>query len=465
MTTVQNFGFGTQIRKSPYFDATVRWGATAFSVYNHMYIPRDFGNPEQNFWNLINDAILCDVAVERQVEIAGPDAARFVQMLTPRDLSKLAVGQCKYVLITDAQGGATPRLAHRSTSPMNPASTMKLVTTIAALDLLGPAYTWTTPVYLDGTVQNGVLNGSLYLKGQGDPKLVMERLWLLMRRVQGMGIKTIAGDIVLDRSALEVPEPDPAKFDGEPLRPYNVAPDAMLLNFKSVVMTFTPDRSANLAYVQYDPPLAGVSLPATVALNTTAAECGDYRGALKADFSDPLRIRLAGAYPAACGERSWRTVLVASARTRCGGTLRMRWPNRARHSSARSRTSGFIPPLRSRPSAMRTVSRRRSTTRSCPSNCWATTMWKLLEPRSTAASRSPSFSGRRAAWRTAFIRRFSPIKWPVRNGGARLRPAAGVRTGHPAAASRPKRCRAGSCPAPRRTRAGPGPRSWPVLPR
>lgn len=105
MTQIQDFGFGTQIRKSPYFDATVRWGATGFSVYNHMYIPRDFGDPVQNFWNLINDAILCDVAVERQVEITGPDAARFVQMLTPRDLSKMAVGQCKYVLITNAQGG------------------------------------------------------------------------------------------------------------------------------------------------------------------------------------------------------------------------------------------------------------------------------------------------------------------------------------------------------------------------
>ena len=100
-----DFGFGTQIRKSPYFDATVRWGAKGFSVYNHMYIPRDFGDPEQNFWNLVNDAILCDVAVERQVEITGPDAARFVQMLTPRDLSKMAVGQCKYVLITNAEGG------------------------------------------------------------------------------------------------------------------------------------------------------------------------------------------------------------------------------------------------------------------------------------------------------------------------------------------------------------------------
>jgi aminomethyltransferase len=100
-----DFGFGTQIRKSPYFDATVRWGAQGFSVYNHMYIPRDFGDPEQNFWNLVNDAILCDVAVERQVEITGPDAARFVQLLTPRDLSKMAVGQCKYILITNAQGG------------------------------------------------------------------------------------------------------------------------------------------------------------------------------------------------------------------------------------------------------------------------------------------------------------------------------------------------------------------------
>ncbi len=101
----REFGFGTQVRKSPYFDATIRWGAQGFSVYNHMYIPRDFGNPEQNFWNLVNDAILCDVAVERQVEITGPDAAKFTQLLTPRDLSTMAVGQCKYVLITNAYGG------------------------------------------------------------------------------------------------------------------------------------------------------------------------------------------------------------------------------------------------------------------------------------------------------------------------------------------------------------------------
>ena len=101
----KNFGFGTQIRKSPFFDSTVKWGATGFSVYNHMYIPRDFGSPEKNFWNLVNSAILCDVAVERQVEITGPDAYKFIQLLTPRDLSKLAIGQCKYVLIVNNEGG------------------------------------------------------------------------------------------------------------------------------------------------------------------------------------------------------------------------------------------------------------------------------------------------------------------------------------------------------------------------
>ena len=103
--TNKNFGFGTQIRKSPYFDSTVKWGATGFSVYNHMYIPRDFGDPEQNFWNLIEKSILCDVAVERQVEITGPDAYKFTQLLTPRDLSNISIGQCKYVLITNNEGG------------------------------------------------------------------------------------------------------------------------------------------------------------------------------------------------------------------------------------------------------------------------------------------------------------------------------------------------------------------------
>ena len=102
---LQDFGFGAQIRKSPFFNSTLKWGATGFSVYNHMYIPRDFGNPEENFWNLLNSAILCDVAVERQVEIIGPDAAKFTQLLTGRNLENCEVGQCKYILIANSAGG------------------------------------------------------------------------------------------------------------------------------------------------------------------------------------------------------------------------------------------------------------------------------------------------------------------------------------------------------------------------
>jgi D-alanyl-D-alanine carboxypeptidase/D-alanyl-D-alanine-endopeptidase (penicillin-binding protein 4) len=180
---------------------------------------------------------------------------------------------------------------------------MKLVTTYAALDLLGPAYSWSTPVYVDGPVRDGTLSGNVYIKGQGDPKLVLERVWLLLRRLQGIGVKSIAGDIVLDRSAFEIPEADPASFDGEPLRPYNAAPDALLINYKAVVMTFTPDRGSNTAQVQFDPPLYGVQMQTTVPLSTT--DCGDYRGALKADFSDAGRIRFAGTYAANCGEKVW----------------------------------------------------------------------------------------------------------------------------------------------------------------
>ena len=209
-----------------------------------------------------------------------------------------------------ANGKGTPLLSYRATASVNPASVMKLVTTYAGLELLGPAYTWPTPVFVDGSINNGVLTGNLVIQGKGDPKLVLERLWLLLRRVQGLGIKTITGDILLDRSAFTVAPQNPADFDGEPLRPYNAAPDALLVNFKSVVMTFVPNPGAGVAAVSFEPPLANVQMQPTVALiagktATTLAECGDYRTALQADFSDPFRISFKGNYPAGCGEKVW----------------------------------------------------------------------------------------------------------------------------------------------------------------
>ena len=210
-----------------------------------------------------------------------------------------------HVVVMEANGSqkTSPLLSHEATTSINPASLSKLATTIAALDLLGPTFVWRTPVYIDGPVRDGVLQGNVYVRGSGDPRLVAERVWLLMRRLQGLGIQKIQGDIVLDRSAFDLPERNPASFDGEPLRPYNAAPDALLVNFKSLVFQFVPDRSANVARIHVEPPMAGVQFPATVALSN--ADCSDYRSSLRPDWADPLRIRFTGSFPAVCGEKIW----------------------------------------------------------------------------------------------------------------------------------------------------------------
>ncbi|MBI5259635.1 MAG: D-alanyl-D-alanine carboxypeptidase/D-alanyl-D-alanine-endopeptidase [Burkholderiales bacterium] len=206
-------------------------------------------------------------------------------------------------VVVQEVGAERPLLAWQAQRPVNPASLFKLVTTYAALDLLGPAFTWRTPVWLKGPLRDGVLEGDLVLKGSGDPKLVVERLWLLLHRVQQMGVRDIRGDIVLDRSAFVLPEGSAGDFDNEPLRPYNVRPDALLLSYKSVVYTFTPDVARGVARVSAEPPLAGLLVDGQVALG--AGPCDDWRAGLKATPADPERMRFAGTYPASCGEQSW----------------------------------------------------------------------------------------------------------------------------------------------------------------
>jgi len=207
------------------------------------------------------------------------------------------------VMMVQEVGTGTPRLAWQVDRPMNPASLMKLMTTFASLDLLGPAWRWSTPVWLQGTLRDGVLEGNLVIKGSGDPKLVIERVWLLLRRVQQLGVREIRGDIVLDRSGFAEPEASAFDFDGEGLRPYNVRADALMLNYKALAFTFTPDPARGVATISTDPPLAGVGVDASVPL--AGGSCNDWRGALRADFADPLRLRFAGNYPAACGEKVW----------------------------------------------------------------------------------------------------------------------------------------------------------------
>ncbi|MEO8023611.1 D-alanyl-D-alanine carboxypeptidase/D-alanyl-D-alanine-endopeptidase [Polaromonas sp.] len=208
------------------------------------------------------------------------------------------------LLVMDASGKQPPRLDYRSSVPMNPASVMKLVTTYAALDVLGPAYTWNTRVLMDGSLSDGLLSGNLVVRGGGDPKMVVERLQALLAQVQASGVKVIRGDIVLDRSAFQAATADAGEFDGEPLRPYNAQPDALLINFKSLVLRFTPDLASGRALVHTEPPMAGLMVDDSVPL-ARVARCGDWRSELQTSLDNPNRIQFAGSYSSACGERVW----------------------------------------------------------------------------------------------------------------------------------------------------------------
>lgn len=208
-------------------------------------------------------------------------------------------------LVVSVDNRAEERLRFRASVPVNPASVMKLVTTYAAIDLLGADYTWNTRFYTDGTIDQGVLRGNLYVRGDGDPKFVLERIQSAFFALQDKGVRVVLGDIVLDHSAFEIAPSDPGAFDGESLRPYNATPDALLVNFKSVVLTFQPDGANGVARVISEPPMAGLAIDATVPLARVGERCGDWRSGLQARFDDANSIRFEGRYPQSCGELKW----------------------------------------------------------------------------------------------------------------------------------------------------------------
>jgi serine-type D-Ala-D-Ala carboxypeptidase/endopeptidase (penicillin-binding protein 4) len=208
-------------------------------------------------------------------------------------------------------GAVKPLFTHQPSRPMNPASTMKLVTTFAGLELLGPGYQWSTEAYADGPIVAGVLNGDLVLKGGGDPKITVEQFNELVAHIRATGLSTIRGDLVLDRTWFDTGAYDPAAFDGEPLRPYNVGPDALAVNFKSVRFVFAPNVARDAVEVRVEPPIAGVAIRGTPRLTT--GDCGDWHATLQADFvdhADSAEATFRGRYPIACGERDWYVALL-----------------------------------------------------------------------------------------------------------------------------------------------------------
>ena len=209
-----------------------------------------------------------------------------------------------------------PSWQHQADVPRQAASVMKLFTTGVALRQLGPAHVWRTDAGLGGPLQaSGALDGPLYLRGGGDPSLLIEHVQRMMARWRGAGLRDIRGGIVVDRSLFEVPNHDPNAFDGQSLRPYNAGPDALLISHQSITLRLMPDAARpGVGLASIEPALHGVQLEHRLTL-VPGATCGDWRGALKLDISPQAgwphdgrarwTVRLSGPYPAACGEKEW----------------------------------------------------------------------------------------------------------------------------------------------------------------
>ncbi|MEN3366834.1 MAG: hypothetical protein V7606_4108 [Burkholderiales bacterium] len=238
----------------------------------------------------------CYLFVSFGTVLAQELPAAVVDALTRAEIPGYAVG----AYVQEAGGG--PVLAAKNQDiPLSPASTMKLVTSNAALEILGPAFTWKTQAYATGTLNGDVLNGDLVFKGSGDPKLVLENFWMFMRRIRAKGIRVIGGNVVLDRSVFEEIPVDAALFDGDPMKTYNVGPDALLLNYKAFSFRFAPDEGAGIVRLAVEPPVDGFPVQSP---RLSHGECGDWRAMLH-PVIDGAGARFGGAYPASCGERVW----------------------------------------------------------------------------------------------------------------------------------------------------------------
>jgi serine-type D-Ala-D-Ala carboxypeptidase/endopeptidase (penicillin-binding protein 4) len=201
-------------------------------------------------------------------------------------------------------GANKPFLSHQAAQPMNPASVMKLLTTYSALELLGPAYTWRTELYGTG-VSGAALRGDLYIKGYGDPKLTMEQFWLLLRNLRQRGIREIGGDLIIDNSHFELPAADPAAFDSQGQRAYNVLPRAVLPSFKAVSFRFVPDLDERIVRIYAEPDLKPLRIINKVALKTGACPF-DWRESVERDLDNGAQsatVTFRGVFYTECGER------------------------------------------------------------------------------------------------------------------------------------------------------------------
>lgn len=217
-------------------------------------------------------------------------------------LKQAGIPSDQVAVVVQPLDAAQPVLSHNAEAAMNPASVMKLVTSFAALNQLGPGYAWSTDIWADGPIDSGVLNGDLVIKGNGDPGLTLERMWLLQRDLRARGVHHIRGNLVLDTSYFELPSTDPGAFDGAPLAVYNAVPGALVANFNALTLRLTPDGERVLIVPEIA--LPGVALSSQLVLDD-GAECNGWKDRVNPRVSGdrPLTLVVDGRYPRGCGEQ------------------------------------------------------------------------------------------------------------------------------------------------------------------
>ena len=239
-------------------------------------------------------------------------------------LQSARIPASRVAIVVQALDAANPTLAHQAEQPMNPASVMKLLTTYAALELLGPAYTWKTTAWSEGATVDGVLEGNLHLKGSGDPRFAIEHAWSLLRQIRVRGIRRINGDIVLDRSVFSLPPEEGNPIDDKPMRPYNVGPDGLLLNFRA--LRFTLIAEAGQPRLLQETPSSGLQLDNQ--LRSAEGECtGQWKEQIRTRLlaaGAAQRLEFSGTYPMQCGEKALNLAPLA-APLQSDGLLRALW--------------------------------------------------------------------------------------------------------------------------------------------
>jgi D-alanyl-D-alanine carboxypeptidase/D-alanyl-D-alanine-endopeptidase (penicillin-binding protein 4) len=239
---------------------------------------------------VVGISLLASAALANETALPPPVESRLNHRQVPLETTS--------IYVEDLDSGEV-LVKWNDTVPRNPGSTIKLLTTLVAIDQLGPTYNWRTDVHALGEIQERVLQGDLLLKGHGDPYLVTERVWQLVRQIRQAGIDEIAGDLLLDDSHFELSGYDPAAFDRQPLRAYNVAPNALLMNFKSVRYWFEPLHDSGKVRVWTDPSL--VNLAIDNQLRIRPGSCRGYQRGITITSNDDFdEMTFSGEFPSGC---------------------------------------------------------------------------------------------------------------------------------------------------------------------